>query len=47
MDHAMKGKKHGRMRRKELCTDQVLHSNASSGSRVREQKLELLVRATP
>ena len=33
------------MRGKELRTDQVLCSNASSGQRVREQKLESLVRA--
>jgi hypothetical protein len=34
------------MRGKELRMDQVLRSDASSGQRVREQKLESLVRAT-
>jgi hypothetical protein len=34
----MKEKEYERMRRKELCTDQVLHGDASSGLRVRERK---------
>jgi hypothetical protein len=42
-DHAMKGKEHEEMRRKELCTDQVLHSNASSGLRV-EHKARVMSR---
>jgi hypothetical protein len=33
-----KGKEQHGMRGKELCMDQVLHSDMSSGQRVREQK---------